>query len=69
MAPIKSPYVAHCLINETDFINFSSQAKGGTQTRKVIVVFFYVLLTAHLSISLDSDQLDTHLLYFAIRLL
>jgi len=28
---------------------------------------FYVLLTAHLIISLDSDQLDAHLLYFTIR--
>jgi len=26
--------------------------------------FFYVLLTVHLSISLDRDQLDTHFLYF-----
>jgi hypothetical protein len=32
-----------------------------------MVSFFYVLLTVHLSISLDSDQLDTHLLYFIIR--
>jgi len=31
--------------------------------------FFYVLLTAHLSIILDNDQLDTHLIYFTIRLL
>ena len=30
---------------------------------------FYVLLTMHLSIILDNDQLDTHLLYFTIRLL
>ena len=29
--------------------------------------FFYVLLTVHLSISLDNDQLDAHLLYFTIR--
>ena len=29
----------------------------------------YVLLTVHLSISLDNDQLDAHLLYFTIRLL
>ena len=28
---------------------------------------FYVLLTVYLSISLDSDQLDAHLLYFKIR--
>ena len=28
---------------------------------------FYVLLTVHLSISLDNDQLDAHLLYFTIR--
>jgi len=31
--------------------------------------FFYVLLTVHLSIVLDNDQLDEHLLYFKIRLL
>ena len=30
---------------------------------------FYVLLTLHLSTSLDNDQLDTHLLYFTVRLL
>ena len=29
-------------------------------------LFFYVFLTVHLSISLDNDQLDTHLLYFTI---
>ena len=33
------------------------------------VLVFYVLLTVHLSIRLDNDQLDTHLLYFTIRLL
>ena len=30
---------------------------------------FYVLLAVHLSIILDNDQRDTHLLYFTIRLL
>ena len=35
----------------------------------IIKLFFYVLLTVHLSITLDNDQLDTHLLYFTIRLL
>ena len=34
-----------------------------------ITLNFYVLLTVHLSIILDNDQLDTHLLYFTIRLL
>ena len=34
-----------------------------------LLIFFYVLLTVHLSIILDNDQLDTHLLYFTIRLL
>ena len=29
--------------------------------------FFYVLFTVHLSISLDNDQPDAHLLYFTIR--
>ena len=28
--------------------------------------FFNVLLTAHLSIILDNNQLDTHLIYFTI---
>ena len=28
---------------------------------------FYILLTVHLSIILDNDQLDTHLIYFTIR--
>ena len=32
-------------------------------------VFFYVLLTVHLGITLANDQLDAQLLYFAIRLL
>ena len=31
------------------------------------VCFFFVLLTVHLSISLDNDQLDAHLHYFTIR--
>jgi len=31
--------------------------------------FFYFMLTVHLSIIFDDDQLDTHLLYFTIRLL
>ena len=30
---------------------------------------FYVLLTVHLSIILDNDQIDIHLFYFTIRLL
>ena len=29
----------------------------------------YVLLTVHLSIILDNDQLDTHLFHFTIRFL
>jgi len=32
-------------------------------------VVFYVLLTVHLSIIIDNDQLDTQLLYFTVRLL
>ena len=34
-----------------------------------ITVFFYVLLTVHLSIILADDQLDAQFLYFIIRLL
>jgi len=30
-------------------------------------VSFYILLTVHLSIGLDNDQLDAHLLYFTIH--
>ena len=33
-----------------------------------LVSEFYVLLAAYLGIFLDNDQLDTHLLYFTIRL-
>ena len=33
------------------------------------VAEYYVMLTVHLSITLDNDQFDTHLLYFTIRLL
>ena len=32
-----------------------------------LAMFLYVLLTVHLSISLDNDQLDAHLLYFTTR--
>ena len=32
-------------------------------------LFFYVLLTVHLSIILDNDQRDAHFLYFTIHLL
>jgi len=32
-----------------------------------LLLGFYVLLTVHLSISLDNDKLDAHLLYFTIR--
>ena len=34
-----------------------------------VMSFFYVLLTAHLSICLVNDQLDTQFFYFIIRLL
>ena len=37
------------------------------EPKHVGVVFIYVLLTVHLSIILDSDQLDAHVLYFTIR--
>ena len=33
----------------------------------ILKLYFYVLLRVHLSISLDNDQLDAHLLYFTIR--
>jgi len=31
------------------------------------ITIFYLLLTVHLSIILDNDQLDTHLLYFILQ--
>jgi len=37
------------------------------QQSKIFQFFFYVLLTVKLSIILDNDQLDAHLLYFTIR--
>ena len=31
------------------------------------MLFFYVVLTVHLSLSFDNDQRDAHFLYFTIR--
>jgi len=36
---------------------------------QLVKTFFYILLTAHLSIILANDQLDAQLIYFIIRLL
>ena len=36
---------------------------------KTLIFNFYVMLTVHLSIILDNDQLDTRLLYFTIHIL
>jgi len=36
---------------------------------QIDITYFYVLLTVHLSIILDNDQPDAHLLYFTIYLL
>ena len=47
-------------ITETDCVYCAVR----TESTDVTDVNFYVLLTVHLSISLDNDQLDTHLLYF-----
>jgi hypothetical protein len=61
------PYVTHCLINETDFINFSSQAKGRTQTRKVIVVsvqWFVVFFNyIYLSVTITFHGVELYSLY------
>jgi len=47
-----------------------SAALNKSVSQSVIEVLdFYVMLTVHLSIILDNDQLDTRLLYFTIRLL
>ena len=35
----------------------------------MFLIFFYVLLTVHLSITLANDQLDAQFLYFIILLL
>ena len=47
----------------------SAGGGGDTSRLRLISSLFYVLLTVHLSIILDNDQLDTNLLYFTIRLL
>ena len=45
-----------------------SEDEGTTILRNVgNTVIFYVLLTVHLSISLDNGQRDEHLIYFTIR--
>ena len=38
-----------------------------TDDKEKYIFFFYVLLTVHLSISLDKDQLDAHLFYFILQ--
>ena len=43
------------------------QAKVVEEINNTYFMFFYVLFNAHLSIILDSDQLDAHLLYFTIH--
>ena len=47
----------------------SPQPLFDTRTIQPLASLFCVLLTVHLSIILDHDQLDTHLIYFTIRLL
>jgi len=54
------------LINAVKDLAYMCSVKG---FRRDIVTCFYVLLTVHLSIILDNDQLDTRLIYFSIRLL
>ena len=46
-----------------------SSSRKEPDTASTSLVFFYVWLTLHLSTILGSDQLDTQLLYFTIRLL
>ena len=43
--------------------------QGGQERESLLETFLEVffLLTVHLGISLDNDQLDAHLLYFTIR--
>ena len=43
--------------------------KNKNNSQEGIKINFYILMTVHLSIILDNDQLDAHLLYFTIRLL
>jgi hypothetical protein len=49
-------------------LQYIRQALGEDKAEHVCVIF-YVLLTVHLSVILDNDQLDTQLLYFTVRLL
>jgi len=51
------------------FWYFGAEASGFYSIYPNKINGFYVMLTVHLSIILDNDQLDTHLLYFTIRLL
>ena len=47
----------------------AERSLNATASNGESIFFFYVLLTVYLGISLDNDQLDTHLLYFTICLL
>jgi len=46
-----------------------SERRSPIRKNPLQFINFNVLFTVHLSINLDNDQLDTHLLYFTIRLL
>ena len=54
---------------DTSFRNLDDHLPSDAlpNTRRPETSLFYVLLTVYLSISLDKDQLDSHLLYFTIR--
>ena len=64
----------NCHVTQTFTQSSNNTIHSKQQTTKLETIkeqitrlFFYVLLTVHLSTSLDNDQLDTHLLHFTIR--
>ena len=58
----RSTHIEHLPVTPLSLCKEENQAENK-------LLFFYVLLTVHLSITLVNDQLDAHFFYFLIRLL
>ena len=56
-----------CSLSEKLSDNSKHYWRGIRRIYNSILCVFYVLLTVHLSVSLDNDQLDAHLLCFTTR--
>jgi hypothetical protein len=61
--------IGHCKRLNKEHVVVCDCAVGELRILRLLRTNFYVLLTVHLSVILDNDQLDTHLLYFTILLL